>query len=93
MIEDEAQSAWNVCYECDILEGRMKRKTRKLKNNEYKCGICHQIFIKGRSDEEAWDEFKQCYPTIPEDETGLVCDDCYKLIMKDIEENPWKYPK
>lgn len=67
-------------------------KKRKLRKNEYECGICHGIFNKGRSDEEAWEEFEARHPTIPREETGIVCDPCFNKIMKDIEENPWKYP-
>jgi hypothetical protein len=29
---------------------------------------------------------------MPIDETtAMICDVCYKAIIKDIEENPWKY--
>jgi DNA-directed RNA polymerase subunit RPC12/RpoP len=36
-----------------------------MENNEYKCAICHGIFNKGITDEEAVKEKRE-----------LVCDDC-----------------
>lgn len=67
----------------------MKRK--KLKKNEYQCAMCKGIFDKGWSDEEAKEEFYERHPTIPIEETDLVCDPCYLKITKDIEEHPEKY--
>lgn len=63
-----------------------------MKKNEYKCEICHGVFKKGWSDEEAKAEHFERHPNIPLEETGLVCDPCFQKIMKDVKENPWRYP-
>jgi hypothetical protein len=66
-------------------------KKRKIKKNEYQCEICKGIFEKGWSDEEAKAEFYENNPTIPIEESGLICEPCFQLIMKDIAEHPEKY--
>jgi hypothetical protein len=69
-----------------------KPNKRKLCPNEYECKGCHQIFHKGWSDKEAREEFHENFPDEPLDEqVDLVCEDCYQLIMKDMQDNPWKY--
>jgi hypothetical protein len=64
---------------------------RKLKKNEYQCDMCKGIFDKGWSDEEAKEEHFGRHPDVPLEETGMVCDPCYKILLKDIAEKPWKY--
>jgi hypothetical protein len=68
----------------------MKRKRKR--NEKYTCAACKGVFYKGWSDEKAAEEFHERHPTLPiDEETSLICDDCYQLILKDIENNPWKY--
>jgi nitrate/TMAO reductase-like tetraheme cytochrome c subunit len=69
-----------------------RKKQPKRNNDSFKCQICHGIFYKGWTDEEALEEAARDFPTVPIEETGLICDDCYKLITEDIKANPWKYP-
>jgi hypothetical protein len=64
---------------------------KKLKKNEYRCFICKEVFDKGWSDKEALEEFNTDFPTIPLEETEVICDFCYKMIKKDVKNNPWKY--
>jgi hypothetical protein len=64
----------------------------KRKNKKYTCKGCGGTFIKGWSDEDAREEFFERHPGMPIDETtAMICDVCYKAIIKDIKENPWKY--
>lgn len=60
---------------------------------EYRCEACKGIFKKGWSDAEALEEFQRDFPNVSMDDTGIVCDKCYKLMQVDIKLNPWKYPK
>lgn len=49
-----------------------------MKPNAYECGICHGVFEKGWSDEEAAAEAAGNFPGLNiEQEGGLVCHDCY----------------
>jgi hypothetical protein len=67
-------------------------KQPKLKKGKYKCAGCKGIFNKGWSDKEAAEEFHENFPDQPLDEqTDLICDVCYDLIMADMKANPWKY--
>ena len=56
------------------------QKEVKLKENEYQCEICMGIFEKGWSDEEAKQEALDIWGEIPNEERGLVCDECFKKI-------------
>ena len=55
---------------------------------EFHCANCHEIFLKGQTDKEAEEEYKLNFPN---EEFGkddeVVCDDCYKEIMKWYNEN------
>ena len=62
------------------------------KKNKYECAMCHGIFEKGWTSKEALEEFNRDFPTVPIEETELICDSCYKLLTEDIKKNPWKYP-
>jgi hypothetical protein len=65
---------------------------KKRKREKYTCATCKGVFYKGWSDEDAKEEFHERHPDKPIDETtALLCDPCYNAILKDIEENPWKY--
>ena len=48
-----------------------------LKLNEYQCAVCHEVFYKGWTDEEATTELAETF-AVPVDECDLVCDDCFK---------------
>jgi hypothetical protein len=51
------------------------------------------VFQKGVSDEEALAEAEVLFPTVPIEETSLVCEDCFQQMMADIRAHPWKYPE
>lgn len=51
-----------------------------MKKNEYKCDSCKGVFEKAWSDEEALAEMERDFPSLPEEERAVVCDDCYKKI-------------
>jgi hypothetical protein len=51
------------------------------------------VFQKGVSDEEALEEAKVLFPTVPIEMTDLVCEDCFQKMMADIKAHPWAYPK
>jgi hypothetical protein len=52
-----------------------------LKDNEYECSVCHGVFEKGWSDEEARADEKERYGANDPD-AAIVCDDCYKKMFK-----------
>jgi hypothetical protein len=57
-----------------------------MKKNEYQCATCKGIFKKGRPDEVAIKEFRLRHPVLPIEETAVVCDSCYKKMMRWLEE-------
>jgi len=58
-----------------------------MKDNEYQCANCKEIFEKGWSDEEAKKECEDHFGCCLQPDDPVVCDDCYKKIM-DYNENP-----
>lgn len=55
-------------------------------NNDVKesfvCVLCHEVFDKVRSDDEAAEEYKENFPSEDiHDGVEVVCDDCYKDII------------
>lgn len=56
-----------------------------MKSNEYKCSLCQNVYTKGQTDEEANKELIENFGHWEEDECDLVCDDCYKEIMKPLK--------
>jgi hypothetical protein len=59
-----------------------------MKENEYECGICHEIYIKGWSDKdalcEAVDNFG--FEEFNKGDNVIICDDCYEQIKPFIPE-------
>lgn len=47
----------------------------------YTCENCGGTFTKIWSDEEAWAESESLYPAQDLEETGIVCDNCFRQIM------------
>lgn len=63
------------------LEDEMKLESPDewlVKDDEFKCQKCKKNFIKGWSDEDALKELENSPWNIPEDEIGVLCDDCFK---------------
>lgn len=55
-----------------------------MKENEYKCYSCKEIFEKGWSDDDA---IKECAENFGEgfhesDDAVIVCDNCYKILVE-----------
>jgi DNA-directed RNA polymerase subunit RPC12/RpoP len=48
-----------------------------MKDNEYKCASCQNIYEKGWSDEEAEKEVKEIWGEIPQEQRVVICDDCF----------------
>jgi hypothetical protein len=71
---------------------KLNKTKKKLKEDEYECAACHKVFTKGVSDEEALEEAATLFPTVPIEDTSLVCDDCFQKMMSDVKERPWAYP-
>lgn len=60
-----------------------------MKDDEYTCASCKETFSMGWSNEAAQAEYEHKFPVqakhnVPVD---IVCDDCYKKMMK------WKTPE
>ena len=54
-----------------------------MKENEYKCANCNNIYKKGWSDEEAVKEATGIFGKPPsewKDEQVIICDDCFTLM-------------
>ena len=48
-----------------------------MKDTEYKCDSCGNIYEKGWSDEEAEKEQLEVFGYIPLEERAIICDDCF----------------
>lgn len=55
-----------------------------MNENYYKCAVCNGEFEKGWSDEEAHEEYLKNFGKNNTDEIEIICDDCYKLVMKKL---------
>ncbi len=51
-----------------------------MKNNEYQCAACNNIYEKGWSDEEQEKEMLEYFGNIPEEERRVICDDCFNFM-------------
>ena len=47
---------------------------------EYQCAECGEDFICEWSDEEAITEYKENFPGMENEETVLVCDECFNQV-------------
>ena len=57
---------------------RCKRSTFRI----YDCAMCKGTYVKTWSDKEALNEAERDFGTIPTAERAIVCNVCYKQIMK-----------
>ena len=54
----------------------------KLKDNEYQCAHCGEVYEKGWSEEEALKEANDIWtPEALDAGTAVICDDCFKEIV------------
>lgn len=67
----------------------MTDNTAPLAPNEYRCALCHQVYTKAWSDEEALAETAQYWPDVPQEELAVVCDECWQKI--DPARHPVEY--
>ncbi|HEC40683.1 hypothetical protein LCGC14_0223010 [marine sediment metagenome] len=66
-----------------------KKKGRGKLYNSYKCAKCGNDYEKGWSDAECAKECEENfskYPDSMEWDMAVVCDNCYKLLMLEINE-------
>ena len=54
-----------------------------MKKDQYECYKCKGIFTFGDND-GAEKEAKELWGGIPKEERIILCDDCFKLIPKDL---------
>lgn len=49
---------------------------------EYECAICHEVFAKTWSDEEADAEYRELFPgaAARREPRDVVCEDCFQQI-------------
>lgn len=74
------------CYEPAV---DLAKSQPKLKDNEYQCAACGEIYEYAWSDEEAQTEYETKFPKHAEagEAVDTVCDDCYKQMTA------WKSPE
>ena len=60
-----------------------------MKDNEYRCEECEEVFEKGWSEKEAIKEYRDEFggdatdiAELKEAGNAIVCEDCYKKIMR-----------
>ena len=54
-----------------------------MKENEYQCECCLQVFEKGWSEEEMIAELEENgWGHLSKEELSVVCDDCYKEMKQ-----------
>lgn len=58
---------------------------KPLKENEFECYICHQVFEKEWTDKEANEEYKKEFSDYEDEPKEIVCDDCYEKFMERIK--------
>lgn len=58
-----------------------------MKENEYKCDQCGNIYEFGWSEEEAEKEMKENWGDISKEDMAIVCDDCYDVMNPNLPEN------
>ncbi len=64
-----------------------------MKNNEYKCELCQNVYRKGQSAEEQEAEMKALWGDPPMEERAIVCDYCFQKIHPFRDENAEFYNK
>lgn len=52
-----------------------------MKGEEYTCEGCKGVFLKTCSDEEMMKELESVMPEAKNDDTAVVCDDCWLDFM------------
>jgi len=55
--------------------------SRSEMRNKFTCAHCGNTFVKGWTDEEAREEYKENFPETQGDEEDVVCSNCYTAIL------------
>ena len=50
-----------------------------MNDDEFECAMCHERFIKGRTDEEAFSEAREFWPD-EDTPMDVICHDCWHKI-------------
>lgn len=53
-----------------------------MKNDEYKCDMCGGVFKYMTKEEDVVKEFNTNFPGENVEDSGIICDDCYKLLIE-----------
>ncbi len=57
-----------------------------IKQEQYQCAVCKEVFDlqddEEWSDEKAKAELKQTFGDVPIESCDIVCDDCYRKMVK-----------
>ena len=51
-------------------------------SDTYTCAACARTFRKGQSDAAALAELAKNFPDTKPEDCGIVCDDCYRRLMR-----------
>jgi len=89
--EEELFNKWGAFLNCKeivdkghwIKEHIEEDEDMDLKENEYQCTRCGNIYEKTWTDEEAMEETKDNFgKEIVNKPMDVICEDCYNIIMK-----------
>ncbi len=65
---------------------------QSVKENEYKCAVCGNVYEKGVTDEEAMVESTNIWGEIPESERKVICDDCFnRCTLEEVKQMGREY--
>lgn len=53
----------------------------ELKENEYQCDNCGEVYEKGRPDTEALAESVEKFGYLADNDVAVICEDCYNKMM------------
>lgn len=48
--------------------------------SDFRCDNCKEVFVKGRSDEEAQAELEDRHPGVTREDCAVVCEDCWRKM-------------
>lgn len=68
-------------YQVQVAKGRGVIMTeQELRDDQFQCAMCYDIFDKERSDEEALIECRSYFGELPIEELAVVCSKCWEKI-------------
>lgn len=76
------------CRSCVVLikQGREQLQATEseipvVRENEYQCALCEELFTKTWDDQEAMAETVKIFGPVPQDQCEIVCDNCFRKVM------------